>query len=78
MKMVAYDHKRMEPPAKPLRRFEQTGLKRLRRTLARKQVAPVVPAINHMITGPPHSILTLPAMTCISAGDYAGQSKVNP
>ncbi|MEN9634228.1 MAG: hypothetical protein RL077_2632, partial [Verrucomicrobiota bacterium] len=45
--MVAHDHKRMEPPAKPLRRFEQTGLKRLRRTLARKQVAPVVPAINH-------------------------------
>jgi hypothetical protein len=52
MKMVAHDHKRMEPPAKPLRRFEQTGLKRLRRTLPRKQVAPVVPAINHVITGP--------------------------
>jgi len=42
----------MEPPAEPLRRFEQTGLKRLRRTLTRKQVAPVVPAINHVITGP--------------------------
>ena len=39
MKMVAHYHKRMEPPAKPLRRFEQTVLKRLRRALARKQVA---------------------------------------
>jgi len=50
MKVIPHDHIRMQPPTETHGRLDQAPLKRLRRALARKQIPPVVPPIDHMIT----------------------------
>lgn len=52
VKVIPHDDEGVHPPAKPLRRLEQAPLERLRRPLPHKQIAPVIAAIDHVITRP--------------------------
>lgn len=50
MKVSPQDHLRVQSPPEPRARAEQRPLKRLHRPLPLEQGAPIVPAIDHMVT----------------------------
>jgi hypothetical protein len=52
MEVMAHDHKRVPPPAKRRAGFKQTPLEGEGRPRVCEQVAPVIAAIDHVVTGP--------------------------
>ena len=50
--MISHDGVGVDLPAEAHCRLAQRALKRLRRTLPLEQVAPVVPAVDHVVTRP--------------------------
>jgi hypothetical protein len=52
VKVVPHHDVRMNPPSKLYCGLSQRSLERLSRSALRKQIAPVIPAIDHVITRP--------------------------